>query len=182
MASKGGTFLEETARTGFEKTRNPSLKRFARAEVLEQVGLDGKLSMASGSMAAAAPRAPGGLVGAVVAAPVAVAGAAVGVAGAAVGAAGALVGAGGAPMTSDAQKAQMIAQLNSMPAGPAFDAQFVEVQLMGHQEALVIHGSYAQSGDDPALRRVARNALPLIRQHIAQLSRVQRSMGAAPVG
>jgi hypothetical protein len=49
---------------------------------------------------------------------------------------------------------------------------------MGHQEALAIQGSYAQSGDDPGLRRVARSALPLIRLHIAQLSRMQGGRGA----
>ena len=123
-------------------------------------------------MPAAPP--PGGLVGAVVAAPFAIGGAALGAAGAAVGwVAG--------PISPDAQKAQMIAQFQSMPPGPAYDAAFVQAQLMGHQEALAIHGSYARSGDDPMLRRIARGALPLIRLHISQLSRMQRMMGA-PVG
>jgi predicted outer membrane protein len=106
------------------------------------------------------------------------------VAGAAVGATGAVLGLGGAPvtMTSDAQKADMIARIKSMAPGPQYDAAFVNTQLMGHQEAYAIHSSYAQTGDDPALRRIARGALPLIRLHIAQLNRLQGSMGGAPQG
>lgn len=172
MASKGGMFLEETARTAFEKTQDPRLKKFSRAEVVEQVNLTDRLNAAGGStMGAAAGMAPGGLVGGLVAAPFAVTGAAVG-------AAGSVLGLNGAPMTSDAQKAQMVTQLQGMPPGPQFDATFVQAQLMGHQEAFAIHSSYAQSGDDPALRRVARSALPLLRLHISQLNRIQASMGA----
>lgn len=179
MASKGGMFLEETARTAFEKTQDPRLKKFSRAEVVEQVNLSDKLNRTAGSrMGPMAGATPGGLVGGLVAAPFAVAGAAVGVAGSAVGAAGSAFGLNGQPMTSDAQKAQMISQLQSMPPGPQFDATFVQASLMGHQEAYEIHGSYAQAGDDPALRRVARGALPLIRLHISQLQRIQASMGA----
>ena len=171
-AGRGGMFLEETARDAYEKTRDPRVKRFARAEVVEQVGLTDKLS-ARAPMMAGAPGAspPGGVVGGLVAAPFVVAGAAVGTVGAVVGAP--------AAMTSDAQKAETIARLRGTPPGPSYDALFVQAQLMGHQEALAIHGTYAQSGDDPALRRIARGALPLIRQHIATLSRMQ---GAAPQG
>jgi predicted outer membrane protein len=80
-------------------------------------------------------------------------------------------------MTSDAQKADMIARIQSTAPGPQYDALFVQTQLMGHQEAYAINSNYAQSGDDPALRRVARGALPLIRLHISQLSRMQGMMG-----
>lgn len=181
MATRGGMFLEETARSAYDKTQNPAVRRFARAEVVEQVSLSDKLSAVSGMAAAPAPgMAPGGVAGAVVGAPFAVAGAAVGaagtVAGAVVGARGAAMGGAGAPMTSDAQKMEMIARFRDMQGGPEFDAAFVDAQLMGHREAWAIHGGYAAHGEDPALRRVARGALPLIRQHIATLTRMQRSM------
>lgn len=139
MATKGGMFLENTARDAYAKTGNSKLKRFAHVEVNEQVGLAGKLAAATGRPPMAADLA------------------------------------GGPPlpgMTSDAQKAQILAQLAATPGGPQYDALFVEVSLRGHQEALMIHGSYAASGDDPTLRRIARNALPLIRRHIAELSRM----------
>ena len=76
-------------------------------------------------------------------------------------------------MTTDAQKAQILSQLTAMAPGPQYDATFVADSLQGHQEALAIHGSYAQSGEDPGLRRIARGALPLIQLHISQLSQMQ---------
>ena len=174
MAAKGGMLLEETARDAFNKTQDPRVKKFARAEVVEQVNLTDKLtaSVPPGLMAGAGAMPPGGLVGGLVAAPFLVAGAAVG-------AAGTVLGLGGqpVPMTSDAQKADMIARIQSTQPGPHYDALFVQTQLMGHHEAYAIHSNYAQNGDDPALRRVARGALPLLRLHIAQLTRMQRMMG-----
>ncbi len=176
MAAKGGMLLEETARDAFNKTQDPRVKKFARAEVVEQVNLTDKLTanVPPGLMAGAGAGAPGGLVGGLVAAPFMVAGAAVG-------AAGSLLGLGGqpVPMSSDAQKADMIARIQSTAPGPQYDALFVQTQLMGHHEAYAVHSNYAQSGDDPALRRVARGTLPLLRLHISQLTRMQSMMGGA---
>lgn len=180
MATKGGLFLENTARDAYAKTGNPRVKRFARAEVSEQVNLANKIDGVTGGTVAVpgGQPGPGGLVGGLVAAPLAVAG---GVAGAAVGTVGGVLGVpgGGAPggMTSDEQKAQILAQLSGLQGGPQYDATFVNASLQGHREALMIHGSYAQSGEDPALRRIARGAVPLIQLHISQLSQMQRMMG-----
>jgi len=179
MATTGGLFLENTARDAHEKTRNPALKKFSRAEVVEQVNLARKINAYTGGVApapsAGAPAGPGGLLGGLVAAPVAVAGAAVGTA---TGAAGGLLGVAPPPqgMTTDVQKAQILSQLTAMPPGPQYDATFVANALQGHREALNIHGSYAQSGEDPGLRRIARGALPLINLHIAQLTQMQGRM------
>jgi len=85
-------------------------------------------------------------------------------------------------MTSDEQKAQIQAQLSGMQGGPQYDAAFVNASLQGHREAMMIHGSYAESGEDPALRRIAQGALPLIRLHISQLSQMQRMMGGGAEG
>ena len=63
MAAKGGMMLEETARDAFNKTQDPRVKKFSRAEVLEQVNLTDKLSANTppGLMAGAAGgMAPGG--------------------------------------------------------------------------------------------------------------------------
>lgn len=186
MATAGGMFLENTARDAHEKTRNPAVKKFSRAEVIEQVNLSRKINTYTGGApipSAAAPAGPGGLIGGLIAAPVAVAGTAVG---AATGVAGGVVGGvlGQEPqsqgMTTEAQKAQILSQLTAMPPGPQYDATFVADSLHGHQEALAIHGSYAQSGEDPGLRRIAQGALPLIRLHISQLSQMQGRMGGMP--
>ncbi len=177
-ALKGGQLLEETARTAYEKTGDPRIKTFARAEVVEQVKLADKLNVTTDRQGIEATRGPGlpgapgtgGVVGAVAAVPLAVAGGAVRTT-------TGLFGLGGAPMTTDGQKAEMIQALKAMPAGPAFDARFVEVSLMGHREAFEIHDTYARVGGDPALRSIARGALPLIRLHITTLTRLQASMG-----
>ncbi len=179
MATSGGLFLENTARDAHAKTANPGVKKFARAEVVEQVNLARKISAYTGGAPMPGPAAaagPGGLIGGLVAAPVAVAGTAVTAAGSVVG--GVLGGPAPAQgMTTDAQKAQILAQLSAMPPGPRYDATFVNASLQGHQEALGIHGAYAQSGEDPGLRAIARGALPLINLHIARLSRMQAMMG-----
>lgn len=185
MATKGGLFLENTARDAHAKTRNPRVKAFSRAEVTEQVNLARKLDpyLGAGAPMAGAPAGPAGLVGGLVEAPLAVAG---GVAGATVGAVGGVLGVPGgrgpSGMTTDEQKAQILSQLSGMQPGPEYDAMFVNASLQGHQEALNIHGSYAQAGDDPGLRRIAAGAIPLIQRHIAQLSRMQAAMGGRREG
>ncbi|APX85726.1 hypothetical protein BV511_13955 [Methylorubrum extorquens] len=185
MATKGGLFLENTARDAHAKTRNPRVKAFSRAEVTEQVNLARKLDpyLGAGAPMAGAPAGPAGLVGGLVEAPLAVAG---GVAGATVGAVGGVLGVPGGRgpggMTTDEQKAQILSQLSGMQPGPEYDAMFVNASLQGHQEALNIHGSYAQAGDNPGLRRIAAGAIPLIQRHIAQLSRMQATMGGGREG
>lgn len=185
MATKGGLFLENTARDAHAKTRNPRVKAFSRAEVTEQVNLARKLDpyLGAGAPMAGAPAGPAGLVGGLIEAPLAVAG---GVAGATVGAVGGVLGVPGGRgpggMTTDEQKAQILSQLSGMQPGPEYDAMFVNASLQGHQEALNIHGSYAQAGDDPGLRRIAAGAIPLIQRHIAQLSRMQATMGGGREG
>ena len=42
MATKGGLFLENSARDAFDKTTNPRVKKFSRAEVVEQVSLSAR--------------------------------------------------------------------------------------------------------------------------------------------
>ena len=175
MATKGGLFLENTARDANAKTGNSRLKKFSRAEVVEQVTLANKIDDYTGRGApgaAGGPPGPGGLVGGLVTAPLAVAGATVGAVGGVLGVGGPQSGA----MTTDEQKAQILAQLSGMQPGPQYDAAFVNASLQGHQEAMAIHGSYAESGEDPGLRRIARGALPLIRLHISQLSQMQSMM------
>lgn len=175
MAAKGSDFLETTARDAFAKTGNPRVKRFARAEVVEQVNLTTKLQPWMAPLMAAPGMAPGGVVGGLVAAPVVIAG---GVVAGTAGLVGGVLGVPSAPgMSSDAQKRETIAGLAAMPGSPRYDGMFVNASLMGHQEAQQIHGSYAQSGEDPALRRIAAGTLPLIRLHISQLSQMQAMMG-----
>lgn len=164
-AAKGSTFLEQTSRDAYAKTANPVVQRFAKSEIAEQVKLSAQLARASGMDV----RAMGGsLIGAAVAVPFAVAGGALELVGSVL----------GVPLTSDAQKTDTIGRLRAMPGSPVYDGEYVNAQIIGHNEAYALHGTYAASGDDPALRRVAHAALPLIRLHLAQLGRIRASSGA----
>ncbi|MGX5774528.1 DUF4142 domain-containing protein [Methylorubrum zatmanii] len=71
---------------------------------------------------------------------------------------------------------EILSQLSGTAGGPAYDAMFVNASLQGHQEADQIHGSDAQAGGDPALRRVAAGAMPRIRPHLSQLAQMQAAM------
>jgi hypothetical protein len=59
MATRGGLFLENTARDAFGKSDTPRVKRFARAEVVEQVNLANRIDAATGGAPAMAGRRRG---------------------------------------------------------------------------------------------------------------------------
>lgn len=162
LASKGSTLLEQTAVDAYSKASGP-VRQFAAAEVREQQMLAAKLSRVSGTNVSAIGQQS--LLGAAVGLPFAVAGAALSVV--------------GVPVTSDDQKKATISRLRAMPAGPAYDAEFVNAQIVAHNEAYAIQSTYARSGDNAALRRVAASAVPLIRAHLRQLSRFQARMAGA---
>jgi predicted outer membrane protein len=61
MLSRGGQFLEESSRVAFDRSEVPAVRRFARAEVVEQVQLAGDLSANAGVATAAVPGAAMGM-------------------------------------------------------------------------------------------------------------------------
>jgi predicted outer membrane protein len=71
----------------------------------------------------------------------------------------------------DAEKTAILNQLAST-SGPQFDRLYGQAQRMGHQEALALHASYAQSGADPSLRQFAASVVPHIEQHMADARRL----------
>lgn len=52
--------------------------------------------------------------------------------------------------------------------GPNFDAAYRGVQIQGHQQALTLFQNYAASGDVPAIRAAAGQAIPAIQMHLSQ--------------
>ncbi len=141
------------------------------------VGPSGAL-VASNTLSGAAG---GALVGAAVGGP---AGAAVG---AAVGAgAGATTGVAGQPLAGapaaaqvalDPRHAGMLNQLASA-SGRTFDALYVQMQVMSHQEAVAMFAAYAQGGTDPAMRAFAQSVLPSLQHHLAMAQRLAGRRGA----
>jgi putative membrane protein len=57
-----------------------------------------------------------------------------------------------------------------------FDAMYMREQTAGHMEALALHESYAQNGDQAALRDAAGKTAPLVRQHL------ERARALSPPG
>lgn len=63
------------------------------------------------------------------------------------------------------------------PAGTAtsdFDALWTDEMISDHERLAVLYGAQAQGGEDQELRRYARDTLPTIQQHLAELRRLQK--------
>jgi len=61
-----------------------------------------------------------------------------------------------------------LSQLGATGGGPNFDIAYKNAQIAGHQSALVLMQNYATSGDVPALRAAASQAIPVIQMHLQQ--------------
>jgi putative membrane protein len=59
-------------------------------------------------------------------------------------------------------------QLRAAGTGPNFDMAFRQAQIAAHQQALGLMQNYAASGDVPALRTAAQQAIPAIQMHLQQ--------------
>lgn len=49
-----------------------------------------------------------------------------------------------------------------------FDMMYKREQIMAHQEALMMHRTYAARGDNAALRAMAARAVPMIQMHLSR--------------
>lgn len=54
-----------------------------------------------------------------------------------------------------------------------FEAKYIAAQAEAHRDAVVLFRSYAESGDDPALKEFAKRTLPLIEMHEKQVKELQ---------
>ncbi len=79
------------------------------------------------------------------------------------------------PSMMDAQKQQMVQQLQSMN-GAQFDRMYVQGQITGHQELLQLHQAIAQSGSKTEERMLGTVAVPAIKSHLAMLQGIQQQM------
>jgi predicted outer membrane protein len=161
MAMFSDAFEIESSQLALQRSRNPSVRRYAQLMIRDH-------SATTQALGGPAPMAaaPGGPVGAVVAAPFQAAGA---VAGAVTGAPTGGGMAGG--MALDPRHAQMLNQL-AATSGRSFDATYAQMQVMAHQEAVGMFAAYAQAGDQPALRNFAGQVLPNLQHHLAMAQRL----------
>jgi putative membrane protein len=69
------------------------------------------------------------------------------------------------PAELDARRQGLIDSLNAA-SDDAFDRVFLEQQASAHMEALALHNSYANDGENEALAAFAADAVPVLEQHI----------------
>src|SRR5262249_44987412 len=81
------------------------------------------------------------------------------------------------PTAMDSRHASGIQDLQGA-TGREFDRMYLTSQINAHNEALVINQNYAQIGDDPALKQLASNTVPVIQEH---LNMAQQIAGPARV-
>jgi putative membrane protein len=74
----------------------------------------------------------------------------------------------------------MLDQLRGAGSGYAFDQAFQQIQIQAHQQALMLHQNYAQSGDVPQLRATAGQIVPVVQQHLQMAQSLQLTPPAPP--
>ncbi|RWP09359.1 DUF4142 domain-containing protein [Mesorhizobium sp.] len=62
----------------------------------------------------------------------------------------------------------MLDQLKNLD-GDEFQAKYILLQTEAHKQALALFSTYAQSGEDPALKEFAKKTLPTLRMHEERL-------------
>jgi len=65
----------------------------------------------------------------------------------------------------------MLDQLKALD-GEAFQAKYIILQTQAHKQAVAMFSTYAQSGDDPALKEFAKKTLPMLQMHEMHLKDV----------
>jgi len=61
-------------------------------------------------------------------------------------------------------KEQMLDELKGA-GGKDFDAKYIKMQTDAHRDAVALFSTYAQSGDDPAMKEFAKKTLPVLKMH-----------------
>jgi putative membrane protein len=59
-----------------------------------------------------------------------------------------------------------------------FDTVYRNQQVAAHEEALALHRTYAENGDNQALRAAATAMVPIVEQHLADIRRLRDAAGA----
>ncbi len=69
------------------------------------------------------------------------------------------------PQEFDSAHKRKIDRLGSL-SGPAFDREYKNDQVQGHQQAIAMFQDYAKSGDNPDLKTWAGQSLPTFKAHL----------------
>ena len=66
----------------------------------------------------------------------------------------------------------MLQQLGAVTDGADFDKLYTDMQVQAHQEAIALFRSYASSGQDQALAGFAKETLPTLEKHLAEVEKL----------
>jgi putative membrane protein len=80
------------------------------------------------------------------------------------------------PMQIQPRHAEMVQRLQQLEPGPAFDREYVQGQLRGHQELLQIQERFLQGASNREAMNVAKLARGRIREHIAHLQEMEAQL------
>ena len=87
-------------------------------------------------------------------------------------AAGSVSGPNAVPESMDLQHEGLLDDLKAAKAGAAFDRAYLETQVSGHQDALKLHRSYSEQGDNAALKTHATTSVPIITAHLDEAEKI----------
>ena len=85
------------------------------------------------------------------------------------------------PPLSPEQQA-MLNKTQGMARMGGFDADYVNDQVMAHQQALTLLSGYAAHGSSDALRTAAAKIVPVVRAHLGMAQSMQHKMPAGHMG
>lgn len=69
----------------------------------------------------------------------------------------------------------MLQQLGAVTSGADFDKLYIDMQAQAHQEAITLFRGYASSGTDQALVGFAKETLPTLEKHFAEVGKLTGS-------
>jgi putative membrane protein len=76
------------------------------------------------------------------------------------------------PTALDAEHQKKLDELKGL-SGKAFDTAYDQAQLKGHQDAVALFQSYANSGDNPDLKTWASTTLPHLKEHLQMAEKLK---------
>lgn len=77
----------------------------------------------------------------------------------------------------DAEHMKKLSDLRNVSVN-SFDKMYMNMQVEGHEKALRLHQSYAQSGDDAKLRTAAGAMVPMISEHLVYAQQISTALVA----
>jgi putative membrane protein len=82
------------------------------------------------------------------------------------------------PLAMSSDQAAMLAALQGL-RGAEFDQAYARQQVLAHRQALAVTQSYAASGADANLRKVAQGGAPTIQHHLEMAEQIRSALGGS---